>query len=74
MEYLIFAIILYFILQTVGNLVYILRGGAERSSSNSVPSHDWKGPSPREEMEGMTNHPTFWGEDIDDATWHDIRE
>lgn len=72
MEYLIVAIILYFILQTTGNLVYILRGGAPTSQSGSAPTHNWKGPSPREKMEGMTNHPTFWREDIEDATWQDL--
>lgn len=76
MEYLVFAVILYFILQTVGNLVFILRGGsAETSSASSAsPSHEWKGPSPRQRMEGPTDHPTFWGEDIDDARWQDVRE
>jgi hypothetical protein len=73
MEYLIFAVILYFILQTAGNLVYILRGGANPSrSQQSSPGHNWKGPSPRRQMEGMTDHPTFWGEDVEDATWRDL--
>jgi hypothetical protein len=76
MEYLVFAVILYFVLQTAGNLVYILRGGGAGPSSDAstVPSHDWEGPSPREEMEGLSDHPTFWGEDVDDATWTDVRE
>jgi len=76
MEYLIIAVILYFILQTAGNLVYILRGGgASRTQEpSSPPAHGWEGPSPRQRMEGMTDHPTFWGEDVDDATWQDIRE
>jgi len=76
MEYLIIAVILYFILQTAGNLVYILRGGAKFSEqqSPSSPVHDWEGPSPRREMEGMTDHPTFWDEDVEDATWYDIEE
>jgi len=76
MEYLIFAVILYFILQTAGNLVYILRGGANTShpQSSSSPLHQWEGPSPRRHMEGMTDHPTFWGEDVEDATWHDIED
>jgi len=74
MEYLIFAVILYFILQTAGNLVFVLRGGGEaRSDSPSAaPSHDWEGPSPRECTDGIPDHPTFWGEDIDDATWRDL--
>ena len=76
MEYLVFAVILYFILQTVGNLVFILRGGNASSSSgaSAPPSHNWEGPSPRNQMEGPTDHPTFWGEDIDEARWQDVRE
>ena len=76
MEYLIVAVILYFILQTAGNLVYILRGGGARSRQGQSPSpaHNWKGPSPRRQMEGMTDHPTFWGQDVEDATWHDLDE
>jgi hypothetical protein len=73
MEYLVFAVILYFVLQTAGNLVYILRGGANTSQpQSSSPTHRWQGPSPRRHMEGMTDHPTFWGEDVEDATWHDL--
>jgi hypothetical protein len=75
MEYLVFAVILYFILQTVGNLVFVLRGGGEAPSaspSSASPSHDWEGPSPRERTDGISDHPTFWGEDIDDATWRDL--
>jgi len=76
MEYLIFAVILYFILQTAGNLVYILRGGGRRTSQRRAqsPDHNWKGPSPRREMEGIPNHPTFWGEDIEEATWRDVED
>lgn len=74
MEYLIFAVILYFILQTAGNLVYILRGGSggvSESDTGSMPD-GWGGPSPRRQTEGMIDHPTFWGEDVDDATWRDL--
>lgn len=76
MEYLVSAVILYFILQTAGNLVYILRGGGgqRNSSSSSTPVHNWKGPSPRQHMEGVTDRPTFWGEDVDEATWHEVGE
>lgn len=76
MEYLVFAVILYFILQTAGNLVYILRGGGETSQTEaaSPPVHDWQGPSPRRETEGFPDHPTFWDEDVEDATWHDVDE
>lgn len=76
MEYLVFAVILYFILQAAGNLVYFLRGGAETSEPQEEPPpiEDWEGPSPRREMEGMSDHPTFWGKDVDDATWKEINE
>ncbi|PSQ95112.1 MAG: hypothetical protein BRD55_11345 [Bacteroidetes bacterium SW_9_63_38] len=76
MEYLIFAVILYFILQTAGNLVYILRGEAEgvsETDEQSMPD-GWGGPSPRRQTEGIPDHPRFWSEDIDDATWHDLNE
>ena len=75
MEYLVIAVILYFVLQTAGNLVYILRGGAPTPSSDpSPPVEKWEGPSPRQETEGLTGHPTFWDEDVDDATWRDLEE
>jgi hypothetical protein len=75
MEYLVIGVILYFILQTAGNLVYILRGGGgKRESSASAPTHNWEGPSPRNQMEGITEHPTFWGENIEDASWQDVRD
>jgi hypothetical protein len=32
----------------------------------------WGGPSPRRQTEGLSDHPTFWGEDVEDATWHDL--
>lgn len=73
MEYLIVAVILYFILQTAGNLVYILRGGTAKRPRSS-PSHRWKGPSPRRETEGPTDRPRFWGKDIEEATWNEIKE
>lgn len=75
MEYLIFAVILYFILQTAGNLVFVLRGGDEARSdspSATAPSPDWKGPSPRKRTEGIPDRPTFWAEDIEEATWQDL--
>lgn len=76
MEYLITAVILYFVLQTAGNLVYILRGGGADSSNGEAPSppEGWGGPSPRRQTEGITSHPTFWGEDVEDATWRDLKE
>lgn len=78
MEYLFLAIILYFILQAVGNLVRLLRGkegassqgGATREQSSR--RHGWEGPSPRQQTGTARGEPTFWGEDIEDATWRDL--
>lgn len=71
MEYLVIAVILYFILQTAGNLVLILRGkgGRPGAQSASKPQHEWKGPSPREQTGKVRERPTFWGQDIDEARW-----
>jgi hypothetical protein len=76
MEYLIFAVILYFILQTAGNLVYILRGGAGDGSGTEARSmpEGWGGPSPRKHTEGFTDHPTFWSDNVEDATWRDLKD
>ena len=78
MEYLFLAIVLYFILRTAGNLVRLLGGGSaspsrgrqERASSSQRDG--WEGPSPRQETGAAREEPTFWGEDIEDATWHDL--
>jgi len=78
MEYLFLAIILYFILRTAGNLVRLLRGG-EASGTQDAQMHDssarrngWEGPSPRQQTGSALDEPTFWAEDIEDATWHDL--
>lgn len=78
MEYLLFAIILYFILRTTGNLVRLLRGD-EAPRSQEGRMHDesprrngWEGPSPRQHTGSARNEPTFWGKDIEDATWRDL--
>ncbi len=74
MEYLIAAVLLYFILQTASNLVLILRGESGRSASHPSrsPQHDWEGPSPRQETTRPSGDPTFWGKDIEDARWTDV--
>lgn len=74
MEYLALAIIFYFILRTVGNLVGLLQGDKSRSAShgNRHPQHEWQGPSPHEHTGTAWDEPTFWGEDIEDATWRDV--
>lgn len=74
MEYLILAIIFYFILRTGRNLVGLIRGDGESGSSDSTrPSQsEWQGPSPREHTGTAWDEPTFWGQDIEDATWHDV--
>lgn len=76
MEYLIFAVILYFILQTAGNLVYILRGraGSEATAETRSMPDGWAGPSPRRQTDGLSDDPTFWGEDVEDATWRDLND
>ena len=78
MEYLLLVIILYFILRTAGNLVRLL-GGEEGSRPDGEQMRDppprrtgWEGPSPRQETGAAHDEPTFWGEDIEDATWHDL--
>jgi hypothetical protein len=78
MEYLFLAIILYFILRTAGNLVRLL-GGGEDSGPQDGQMHEsparrngWEGPSPRQETGSARDEPTFWGEDIEDATWRDL--
>lgn len=79
MEYLLIAVILYFILRTAGNLVGLLTG-AEAGSSGEVrtgqtdSSEKWEGPSPRQHTGAAREKPTFWGEDIEDATWYEVDE
>jgi hypothetical protein len=80
MEYLVFAIVFYFILRTMGNLVRLL-GGDEDGSSEAGPTQEassrpegWKGPSPREETGTARDEPTFWDEDVEDATWRDLED
>lgn len=75
MEYLVVAVILYFILQTAGNLIRLLRGkeeGASAQQASSSSSRTWKGPSPREQTGRAHGEPTFWNQDIEDATWQDL--
>lgn len=81
MEYLLLAIVLYFILRTAGNLVRLLGGRGEDAGSqagrvgDSSPRRDgWEGPSPRQQTGSAQNDPTFWGEDIEDATWSDLED
>ena len=78
MEYLFLFIILYFILRTAGNLVRLL-GGEGDSGGRDTQRHDsparrngWEGPSPRQQTGSARDEPTFWGEDIEDATWRDL--
>ncbi len=77
MEYLILAIILYFILRTAGNLVRLLRGDdgsqEELGGDSSPPRNGWEGPSPRQQTGTARDEPTFWGKDIEDATWRDLK-
>lgn len=81
MEYLVLAIILYFILRTAGNLVRLLGGEEASRTQEGQQRHDsspkrngWAGPSPRQQTGSARDEPTFWGQDIEDATWHDLEE
>lgn len=77
MEYLVIAVILYFILWTAGNLVRLLSGAEETSAPKgqdrpgSSPPRGWEGPSPRQHTGTARGEPTFW-EDIEEATWYDV--
>jgi hypothetical protein len=79
MEYLVLAIVFYFVLRTMGNLVRLLGGnedapsGVEASDAASRPN-GWNGPSPREETGAAQNEPTFWGRDVEEATWRDLED
>lgn len=77
MEYLFLAVILYFVLRTAGNLVRLLGGDAassqEESSHKSAPRRNgWQGPSPRQQTGTARDEPTFWGQNIEDATWREL--
>lgn len=72
MEYIIFAVILYFILQTAGNLVLIVRG-KETNKTPTMPD-GWGGPMPRRHTGRYRDHPQFWNEDIERARWVDLEE
>ncbi len=84
MEYLLIAVLLYFIVQVTGNLVHLLRGGgaeaageteATGEASTQGPSprgNEWAGPSPRAQASDRAADPRFWGDDIEEATWHDL--
>ena len=80
MEYLVLAIVFYFILRTTSNLVRLL-GGDEESPSEAGPTQEassrpqgWKGPSPREETGTAQGEPAFWDEDVEEATWRDLED
>lgn len=79
MEYFVVALILYVVLRTVANLVRLLQG--ETGASENPPEQErgrasrrqkWGGPSPRQQTGTAQGDPTFWGKDIEDATWHDL--
>jgi len=70
MEYLVAAVILYFILQTAANLVLIMRGG-NPSIREEPPQHDWQGPSPHNHTGAERGSPRYWN-DVEEATWEDV--
>lgn len=80
MEYFVVAVILYFILRTAGNLVGLLRGRdgssgeQNRVGPGTSPGERWEGPSPRKETGAARDEPTYWGKDIEDATWYDVED
>lgn len=80
MEYFFFAILLYFVLRATGNLLQLLEGDGpspasdEQSSETGKRGHRWEGPSPRQQTGTARKEPTFWDEDIEDATWRDLDE
>ena len=73
MEYIITALIVYFVLQVVANLVRIWRG-----YSGQHPSNDFFGTprSDREPEDRLARHdresPRFWGRDVEDVSWVDV--
>lgn len=69
MEYLLIAVILYFIVQVTGNLVHLLRGSGSDSGSSGPSSTRRRSQA---QDESTRADPRFWGEDIEDATWHDL--
>jgi hypothetical protein len=79
MEYLFAAVILYFVLQAASNIVLMIRGGRDgpgirqNGQAAEPPSHDWRGPSPREQTGTRRSHPTFWN-DVEEATWTEASE
>lgn len=72
MEYIVFAVILYFILQTAGNLVLIVRG--KSNTPKPTMPDGWEGPHPRRYTGRTRNHPRFWSEDVQRAHWVDLED
>ncbi|PEN06716.1 hypothetical protein CRI93_08740 [Longimonas halophila] len=73
MEYIITALIVYFVLQVVANLVRIWRG-----YNGQHPSNDFFG-MPRNDREPEDRlarkdreSPRFWGRDVEDVSWTDV--
>lgn len=73
MEYIITALITYFALQVVANLVRIWRG-----YSGTHPSNDFFG-MPRDNrppedplLREDRKSPRFWGRDVEDVSWVDV--
>jgi len=72
MEYLLLAVILFFILRIGGTLLSLLRGTAEPEAPSGAPEQRrWKGPSPREETGRLRGGQAFWGE-VEEAKWRDL--
>lgn len=77
MEYLVIAVILYFIVQTAGNLLHLLQGDGDSASDEgpsgrqSSTSEGWGGGASSGSTRSRSD-PRYWGEDIEDATWQDL--
>lgn len=69
MDYIIVAIIIYFILQVTANLVRIWRG-----RGGLLPQGGLFGEREDEHKRLRDESPRFWGEDIEDAKWEDVSD
>lgn len=74
MEYVITAIIIYFVLQVVANLVRIWRGRGHRPSDDFFGRSRQNGHSEDRVARADRESPRFWGRDVEDVSWVDVEE
>lgn len=72
MEYVITAIIIYFVLQVVANLVRIWRGRGRHSSDDFFGASRQNGHREDRLARHDRESPRFWGRDVEDASWVDV--